>query len=88
MADVITGVAVMGENGAIVALPRPFRHHHIFAISALLGINLGDGCQGFITDAGHFVNRKAAFKMVVANNQPNRRSGSPASTELFSEDVW
>jgi hypothetical protein len=88
MADVITGVAIKSSAGAMVSLPRPYRHHHIFALAAFMGIDLDDGQQGFTTEAGHFVSREAAFKMVIAHDQPNRRSGNSDSEELFSEDVW
>lgn len=88
MADVITGVAIKGKSGAMVSLPRPYRHHHIYALAAFMGIDLDDGQQGFITEAGHFVNRKVAYEMVVVHEQPNRRSGNVTSKELFSEDVW
>jgi hypothetical protein len=88
MSDVITGVAIKSRAGAMVSLPRPYRHHHIFALAAFMGIDLEDGQQGFITEAGHFVDRKAAYRLVIIHDQPNRRSGNAESEELFSEDVW
>lgn len=89
MTDIITGVAIMAKSGAMVSLPAPFRHHHIFALAALLGINiLEDGKQGFTTSNGVFVDRREAQMLAIAHGQPNRRSGSAESKELFSEDVW
>jgi hypothetical protein len=40
MTDIITGVAVIDDTGQMIALPKPHRHHHLFATAALLGINL------------------------------------------------
>jgi hypothetical protein len=88
MADVITGVAIMSDAGAMVSLPRPHRHHHLFAVAALLGIDLGDVKQGFTTSNGAFVDRREAQRLAISHGQPNRRSGAAESKELFSEDVW
>lgn len=88
MTDVITGVAILTDKGVMIALPRPHRHHHIFALAAFLGMDLNDGTQGFVTDKGVFVNRRQAMNLVVARGQKNRRSGNPDTIELYSEDVW
>lgn len=88
MADVITGVAILGKAGAMVALPKPHRHHHIYALAAFLGLDLDNGRQGFVTSNGSFVDRREAFRLVSTHGQTSRRSGNSNSEELFSEDVW
>lgn len=90
MTDVITGVALRSPEGLVVALPRPARHYQLYALMALVNPNadFDEAIQGFMTRFGVFVSRKAAFQLVQTNGQPNRRSGSPDSTELYSEDVW
>lgn len=88
MAETITGVANLYEGGFLIALPKPHRHYHLFATAALLQIPLEDHVQGFTTSEGRFVDRKEARKIVEAAGQPNRKSGSQNSDELFSEDVW
>ncbi len=88
MADVITGVAILTKAGEMISLPKPYRHHNIFALAAFMGINLDDGSQGFVTTNGAFVNRTEAQRLVMAHGQENRRSGNAESKELFSEDVW
>lgn len=84
----ITGVALRLADGSMVALPAPFRHHHLFSMSALLGIDpdsIGH-TPGFTTDLGVFVDRAAAMGLVKASGQPMRNES--AQHELFSEDLW
>ncbi len=84
----ITGVALRLDDGSMVSLPAPFRHHHLFSMSALLGID-PDGIghtPGFTTDLGVFVDRTAAMDLVKATGQPMRNEG--AQRELFSVDLW
>lgn len=88
MTDVITGVAILTKAGAMISLPRPHRHHHIFALASFLGIDMNEGRQGFTTTNGAFVNRTEAQRLAIAHGQENRRSGNADSKELFSEDVW
>jgi hypothetical protein len=88
MGDVITGVAILTKAGSMISLPKPHRHHHIFALAAFLGVDMNDGKQGFVTTNGAFVDRKEAQRLVISHGQQNRRSGNTESKELFSEDVW
>ncbi len=53
-------------------------------------INISDtrGEQGFIDNKGNFHDRKTAFIIAEANGQIIKKSGNPASKELFSEDLY
>jgi hypothetical protein len=51
------------------------------------GIN-GPDVQGFITNNGEFLNRKAAMALAAVNGQLNRRPGGYPEPELYSEDLW
>lgn len=82
----ITGVALFLHGGQVIALPKPHRHHHLFALASLIGIDAVDALQGFMTDVGTFLDRKRAriraeaFKQII--------KGPQDSAELFSEDLW
>lgn len=78
----------MTPDGLMVALPRPHRHSQLFALAALMQIDVDDAVQGFTCDEGRFHDRKVAFRLVRLYAQPNRRSGNDESQELFSEDLW
>ena len=90
MTETITGVALLTSDGRVVALPRPHRHHHLYATCALLGIDPDHAGHdsGFMTSMGRFVGREVAMWIVVAAGQPYRHSGSPGDPKLYSEDVW
>ena len=73
----ITGVALHNGSKGMIALPKPYRHHHLFAVAALLGVDT-DGCeQGFTFWTGRFMSRKEAAQYA--------RLDKP---EAFSEDLW
>jgi predicted amidohydrolase len=84
----ITGVALLTSDGRMVALPGPHRHSHLYAVSALLGIDPDHaGHQsGFTTDAGRFVGREEGVGIATAANQLIRKTDPPS--QLFSEDLW
>lgn len=54
------------------------------------GIDPAQGHQGFVTDAGRFVDRKQGMKIAVAADQllPLPGDAKRSHPELFSEDVW
>lgn len=73
----------------MVALPKPHRHHHLFSVCALLGIepdHSGDAEQGFTTHDGRFVGRGEALMMVREAGQQMRNPN--AQHQLYSEDLW
>jgi hypothetical protein len=85
----ITGVAVK-YDGKVWSLPKPNRHHNVIrhiATETGTGIN-GPDVQGFITNNGEFLNRKAAMALAAVNGQLNRRPGGYPEPELYSEDLW
>jgi hypothetical protein len=84
--DLITGVALLREDGAMWALPAPCRHFHLFALAALQGTESEPCTQGFVTSAGVFVDRVEALAIAKAAGQRVNKNGSPK--ELYSEDLW
>jgi hypothetical protein len=88
-AETITGVAMIYDDGRVFALPRPHRHHHLYALAAFLGQQpTAEHDTGFTTSTGRYVGREEAQRICAAAGQPNRRSGSPTDPKLYSEDVW
>lgn len=86
--ETITGVAILTEDGALWALPKPNRHHHIFALAALTGKPADPGTQGFTTSFARFVDRKEALSLAKASNQILESQSGNSLNELYSEDLW
>ena len=81
----ITHVAII-RDGIIYSLPKPNRHHNIFAIMPPLDED-GD-IEGFIDNNGKFLNRDEAYMVAINFGQINRRPGGYNGPKLFSEDLW
>lgn len=83
----IVGVAInYRDTGRIFSLPRPYRHHHVIRMAAMLGEEIPiTGTQGFVLDDGTFVMRKAARRLAVGSGQAPEPSHPRL---LFSEDLW
>jgi hypothetical protein len=79
----IVAVAIIHRDKTY-SLPRPNRHHHVIRhIAGTTDVDHVDGEQGFLDDAGNFLNRAAAAKHAFACGQiKGEKKG------LFSEDVW
>jgi hypothetical protein len=76
--------AAILHDGQIVA---GHRHHNVIrTIVALTGIKPVTGTQGFLTDAGTFVDRVEAARIALMSGQINKLKFS--DTELFSEDLY
>lgn len=73
----LTGVAIIAQDGRVVALPFPHRHHHLFALAAFMGVDAEDWKQGFTNESGSFVSRRSTAL----------RAGLEKD-EAFSEDFW
>ena len=73
----ITGVALINKQHGVLALPKPARHHHLFALAAFLGHDMGNAQQGFVGLRGRFLDRDAAALIV-----------GKTSGKLYSEDIW
>lgn len=83
----IIAAAIKAPDGSVVFVPRPGRHHDVIAKMINAGYHAPiRGVQGFITDTGEFVDRKAAVPIAEAGKQIVKKHG-PADT-LFSEDMW
>ncbi|MBY3543617.1 hypothetical protein HFN71_28445 [Rhizobium laguerreae] len=82
-------VAAAIQYGGTISLSPPARHHTIIqTMDTEMGI---DGSmatperQGFITDAGRFVNRVEAFYLAYCSGQI---IGDAKGPRLYSEDLW
>lgn len=87
----IVGVAIQYPGGLVCSARRPARHFHIIRKLCALGVDNAtpEGCvQGFVTDAGEFVDRAEAGAIADANGQAHRTPGSSVGGPLFSEDLW
>ena len=85
--ETITGVAILAEGGSLWSLPKPHRHHHIFALAAFIGESAEGGTQGFTTSFGRFVNRAEGVIIAGQSNQIlEHKTGN--LHELYSEDLW
>lgn len=83
----ITHVAIR-QGGKIFSLPSPNRHHNvIFKIAEETGLDRVDGEQGFLDDAGNFLDRKAALAHALGSGQV-KDPGAIRAGILFSEDMW
>lgn len=86
----ITAAALRHPNGYLFVLERPNRHHHIIEHMAAIGHGpeIVASCeQGFITQAGSFLDRKTAWAVALAAGQVTRLPGSVEGL-LFSENLW
>ena len=85
----IVGVAIRRRDGSVCELAAPSRHHHVIRRLADEGEPIPvRGEQGFVTDAGRFVDRTEAGRLADANGQAHRTDGSRPGGPLFSEDLW
>jgi hypothetical protein len=81
----IVGVALKLEDGTIVSLPKPFRHHHVIR-EINDGALVSRAVQGFVDDAGRFLDREDALDAARRSGQMEwKKGGLP---QLFSEDLW
>lgn len=87
----ITKVAIK-FNGTIYSLPNPNRHYNVirfivdntdFSYVDAYGEN-----QGFLDDAGNYLNRKEALAHALACEQLKDNTLGPSLGELYSEDIW
>lgn len=85
----IVAVAIQ-YDGKVYSLPKPNRHHHVIrAIAAENGEGIhGPDVQGFLDEAGKFLNRREAYILATNTCQINRRPGGYNGTDLYSEDLW
>lgn len=80
--------AAMRIGAVVVSMPPPHRHHHILWELDRLGIDpfIKPDDQGFITDAGRFVERDEACKIARSSGQIIHKTGP--DDVLFSECMW
>jgi hypothetical protein len=85
----LTHVAIR-FRGVVYSLPAPNRHHHV--LSEILRQcpnvdHVDDDEQGFLDEAGTFLNRRQA--LVSAELFKQIKPGTVIRAgQLFSEDVW
>jgi hypothetical protein len=82
----VVAAAIRTGDGTVYSVPAPGRHHNVIALMAEARVRAdGPSCtQGFLTDTGRFVDRKAAERLARASGQVSSLIGSV----LTSEDLW
>ena len=91
-AHMITAAALMLQNGLVLSMKQPARHHDIMRAASDAGIPSEQICsaeQGFSSSHRPFVTRQQAVRIAREAGQLDkvRPKTGPASM-LFSEDVW
>ena len=85
--EAIASVAIMADDGTMVTLNRPARHHHaIFAMTHNGHGHIGPEAQGFATTRGRFVDRREGLAIALASGQVVTKH--PSYDMLYSEDMW
>lgn len=85
MSERIISVAI-SAFGVVASLPAPARHGDV--LRKLYDFNplvLGGDCQGFLTSAGRYVNRRDAAEIALTAGQTDKLIAAP---DLYSEDLW
>lgn len=84
----IKGVAIKLNDGSVLQMSKPCRHHHCFAFARENGLDISKKSkdQGFYTEHCEFMSRKESMKYVKHIGQPIIRDNN--SKILFSEDLW
>lgn len=84
----------------ILHVPAPGRHHNVlhsfhyqFSESGVVDpgrtdVSYRGEVQGFLTDTGEFLDRRAAYRHAQEHKQVFRQPGGYSGDELFSEDLW
>jgi hypothetical protein len=84
--NIITGSAIVGEDGKVYSLPKPARHHNVIRMMVEQGHRTPVcGEQGFVLDDGRYVNRKQAAALALESKQIIELRWPP---DLYSEDLW
>ncbi len=86
LTEMIVGVAFQLPTKVILYMQAPYRHHDIIKRTKHFTNVIDNIVEGFVTDAGQFLNRVEAKKHVLECGQPT--IGDHHEFELFSEDVW
>lgn len=90
--------AAVRVNHCVCSMPAPARHHDVLRqINGLYDPEprpdwtFEQETQGFITDAGVFLDRREAMQHVITCRQKMIRRVGPGhyqGDELYSEDLW
>jgi len=88
----ITHVAVKSGD-TVYSLVAPNRHHDALRMMAhqVMERDYGSEVQGFVDEAGNFLNRREAYDLAVSTGQIDRSRHPPNcynGNELYSEDLW
>lgn len=85
MTERIVSVAI-SAFGIIASLPAPARHGDVLKkLHYFNEIVLGPDTQGFLTNAGRYVNRRDAAVIALEQGQCEKLIAPP---KLYSEDLW
>lgn len=83
----IEACVIKDDQGNIITLPRPARHHNIIWYMNSIGYDVPIiGEQGFINEEGKFLKRKEAKIEAIKCNQILKGRGT--TLQLYSEDLW
>lgn len=85
------------NTGTIISVPAPWGHGDIIQTLSQYRTTIGekmprpfcsniDDIEGFLTNAGRFVDRVEGLKIAVEQEQIIKKHG--ASDQLYSEDIW
>lgn len=77
------------KTGQIWAVERPGRHHHVLWAMDIMKVaqsDLSGDQEGFLTNWGRFVDRRAAALIASAAGQLLDKQTTPV--QLYSEDLW
>ncbi len=84
--ETIEKAAIQFEDGIVVMVDRPGRHHNIIHALAKLGMDTPIGGEhGFVTSTGRFVDRIEAAQIALDAKQIEKLSWPP---NLYTEDLW
>lgn len=85
MTERIISVAI-SSFGIVASLPAPARHGDVLRkLHDFNPLVVGAERQGFLTNAGRFVNRRDAAVLALEAGQVVKLISPP---ELYSEDLW
>lgn len=89
MTERIAAAAIWPIGGEPTSLPPPARHHDVIRSLARRGFGpaaVGPSRQGFVTDAGRYVDRIEGRRIAEVAGQL-LRANLPGD-RLYSEDLW
>lgn len=91
MTEKLIAAAVLTSTGTIIAVAPPARHGDVIRHMIHQGSDaqeIHDAEQGFLTDAGRFVDRQEAYRIAKGAGQFIRPEIDHVPGTLFSENLF